>query len=271
MIQLHVTSRMLATWLLFALLPQLAPDAEQFWTASRRGDVATIKSLLAKGVDVNTKFRYDATALHYAAQRGDAELVKLLLDRGADPKARDTYGETPLTWATWKGSTEVIKLLLEKGASDADKALNVAAWFGHAEVVKAILAHGGLKPEALNAALATATSRDKTPVVNLLRQAGAQPAPKSDFQVDPEALKTYAGLYQSRDGREFSFALKDGQLTGGNIFDDPRVWPSIDKVTFRPTGAEGVTIAFELQEGRVVGFTLKQGGQRVAFQKVADK
>ena len=56
---------------------------EQFQDAARKGDAAAVKKLLDEGVDVNTKFRYNATALFYACDHGHLEVVKMLLDRGA--------------------------------------------------------------------------------------------------------------------------------------------------------------------------------------------
>ena len=66
---------------------------------ARKGDAAAVKKLLDEGVDVNTKFRYDRTALSFAADRGHVDVVKVLLERGADINAKDTfYNATPLTW-----------------------------------------------------------------------------------------------------------------------------------------------------------------------------
>src|SRR5436190_5835815 len=74
--------------------------SEAFADAARKGDAAAVKKLLDDGVDVNTKFRYGATALSYACDRGHVDVVKLLLDRGADVNVKDTfYGATPLSWA----------------------------------------------------------------------------------------------------------------------------------------------------------------------------
>src|SRR3954464_2134550 len=86
-----------------AVLAQAPPltKAEQFQDAARKGDAAAVKKLLDEGVDVNTKFRYDATALFYACDHGHVEVVKVLLDRGADMSVKDTfYGFTPLMLAT---------------------------------------------------------------------------------------------------------------------------------------------------------------------------
>jgi ankyrin repeat protein len=57
--------------------------------------------LLDDGIDVNTTFRYGATALSFASDRGNVDVVKLLIDRGADVNVTDTfYKATPLTWAS---------------------------------------------------------------------------------------------------------------------------------------------------------------------------
>ena len=74
--------------------------AEQLQDAARKGDAAAVKKLLDEGVDVNTKFRYNATALFYACDHGHLEVVKVLLDHGADMSIKDTfYGFTPLMLA----------------------------------------------------------------------------------------------------------------------------------------------------------------------------
>ena len=70
----------LAAVLALAQAPPLT-KAEQFQDAARKGDAATVKKLLDEGVDVNTKFRYNATALFYACDHGHLEVVKVLLDK----------------------------------------------------------------------------------------------------------------------------------------------------------------------------------------------
>ena len=82
---------------------QAAPPstkAEELSAAARRGDAAAVRKLLDEGVDPNTKFRYDVTALTYACDHGHLEVVKVLLDHGADVNVKDTfYGSTPLMLA----------------------------------------------------------------------------------------------------------------------------------------------------------------------------
>ena len=122
--------------------------------AARKGDAAAVKKLLDDGVDVNTKFRYDRTAISFAADRGHVEVVKVLLDRGADVTIKDTfYGATALTWAV-------------SPAMDRKPQ--------HTEVVQLLLAHGGFSADALTTALETATREKLTDVVALLEKAGAK-------------------------------------------------------------------------------------------------
>ncbi len=114
----------LTTIVAVAALLQAPPPtkADQLQEAARKGDAATVKKLLDEGVDVNTKFRYDATALFYACDHGHLEVVKVLLDKGADLTIKDTfYGFTPLMLAVSPAQkrrpehTEIAKLLIAKG------------------------------------------------------------------------------------------------------------------------------------------------------------
>src|ERR1700752_420748 len=94
-----------AVLILFAATVAFAQDSkqalnDQLYEAVRKGDLATVTSLLDNGADVNAKFRYGATALFKAAERGHADIVKLLLARGADATVRDTfYQAKAMTWA----------------------------------------------------------------------------------------------------------------------------------------------------------------------------
>ena len=246
-----------------------AQDAkDELFNAARRGDAAAVKSLLDKGVDVNTKFRYGATALSYAADKGHLEVVKLLLERKADPNVKDTfYGATPIIWAAQKGHAKIVEALLERGAEGKDDALAIGASGGHVELVKVVLASGGLKAESLSGALAAAERAKSAEIVELLKKAGAIPPPKADFQVDAETLNSYAGTYKADNGPEFTVALKDGKLLAGPSGQQATLG-AFDKTHFRPLEFDGVSITFNVENGAVTGFTLKQGTNTQVFKKV---
>jgi hypothetical protein len=184
--------------------------------AARKGDLATVRKLLDEGVDVNTKFRYNATALSYAADRGFADIVKLLIERGADVNIRDTfYNATPLTWAAGPAQArtpthaECVRLLLIAGATGAPQALNAALSASDAPMVKAVLEHGKLSATNLTNALETAMAGKKTEIVALLEAAGAKPAPV--VTLTAEQLARYEGTYESPKG-DVVVKIVDGRL-----------------------------------------------------------
>jgi serine/threonine-protein phosphatase 6 regulatory ankyrin repeat subunit B len=113
--------------------------------AVEKGDRASVKALLDKGADVNTKDKSGFsgyTALMLASQKGHTEIVKALLDKGADVNAKDMYGNTALMQASFYGHTEIVKALIDKGAdvNAKDKygetALMWASKKGYAEIVQ---------------------------------------------------------------------------------------------------------------------------------------
>ena len=138
--------------------PAPGDKADALAAAARKGDAAVVKKLLDEGVDVNTKYRYGATALSYACDRGHVEVVKLLIDRGADVLVKDTfYNATPLTWAVSPATGRKPQ---------------------HVDVVRLLLAKGGYDAETLSNALTAATRDEQPEMVALLERAGAKPKPK---------------------------------------------------------------------------------------------
>jgi ankyrin repeat protein len=78
--------------------------------AAERGHVDTVKLLLERGAEVDSKDNDGRTPLSWAARRPEA-VVKLLLERGAELDSKDNYGRTPLSWVGKRRPEAVVKLL----------------------------------------------------------------------------------------------------------------------------------------------------------------
>ncbi len=263
--------------ILLLLLLQLIPLSaqaqnlnEELIVAARKSNVEAVKSLLAKGADVNAKTEYGATPLFYACDRGNAEIVKILLDAGADANIRDKfYGATPVTWAMQRDHAAVVKLLVEKNPQSKEMVMNMAVNQGQVKVSKALLEMGGFKPESLTAYLAVAEKNKHTEIVEALKHAGAKPKPKVDYKVEAETLKIYEGVYKN-DQLEFTFKVKDGKLVGGPAGQELVLIP-VEKHTFEADGAPGVTAVFNVESEKVVSLTVKQPGGQTILKKVEAK
>ena len=83
--------------------------------AVKRGDAATVRTLVAQKVNVNATEPDGTTALHWAADLGDVRTVDLLLKAGAVLKSTNRYGATPFGLATAKGHAAVIERFLQAG------------------------------------------------------------------------------------------------------------------------------------------------------------
>jgi len=249
--------------------------AEELSAAARRGDAAAVKKLLDEGVDPNTKFRYNVTALTYACDHGHLEVVKVLLDHGADMNVKDTFYEsTPLMLAIRPAQrkrpehTEIAKLLIAKGAQGKDQALASAVSDGDTALVKVILDSGGVPAATLSDALENARAKNKTEVVTMLEQAGAKPY--DDFKIDEAQLARYAGSYQGPSGLPLVFTVAGSRLTGGPP-GQKFVLSAIDATKFRVIGAPGITITFQVADGKVTGLSLTQGNNTTPFTRLAEK
>jgi ankyrin repeat protein len=241
---------------------------DEFWEAVRKGDLAAVTALLDKGADVNAKFRYGATALFKAAERGHTEIVKLLLARGADVTVKDTfYNATAMTWAVSNGHVEIVRALLEKDSSSAGEVLMTGVREGNTALVEVALAKGGVKAETLTAALAAAMNdKEKAPIAEMLRKAGAVPP----LEIDAATLQTYVGRYKNEQGVELSLTTKDGKLLLTPPGQPPFPLMAIDKTTFRPTAFEGLVLTVNIEAGRAASLSVKQGATTTVFKRVEE-
>ena len=176
---------------------------------ARTGEAAAVRSLLARGANVNAKEPgHDQTALMWAAAQSHPEVVSALLARGADVHARSREfaqtvtsevtqragreelnytvprgGSTALLFAARSGDEESARLLVAAGANindalpDGASALVVAAHSGHSRVAALLLDKGADANAAAvgYTALHAAVLRSDLDLVKALLMHGADP------------------------------------------------------------------------------------------------
>ena len=176
----------LATVLLAGAVP--AADSPLL-DATKRGDEAAVRSLLAEGADPNVAQGDGLTALHLAAQAGNLEIAELLLVGGAKVEAQTRIGGyTALHVASQGAHGAVVSVLLAAGANTGAVTtttgvtpLHLAAKAMDGEdAVKALLEHGApvnaQESSAGQTALMFAASHGRTASVRELLSHGADPA-----------------------------------------------------------------------------------------------
>jgi len=126
--------------------------------ATRQGDVATVKALLAEGVPAGFIEASGWTALRWAAAEGKEDVLALLLEHGAmedelsgGPSTEEgNGGGTSLHWAAFRGHVGCVwRLLTCKPAPDAkaldpeyNTPLHLAAASGYLLVIQTLLSYG---------------------------------------------------------------------------------------------------------------------------------
>lgn len=193
--------------LTLALAPALAMAGvnDDFIEAAKRSDLAAVKSLLARGANINARENVGLTAsigasgqlnsdkangnvgytaLIIASENGDKEIVQFLLAKGAAVNTVEgIFGDTALIKAAWANQKEVVQMLLAKGAVvnarayNGNTALMGAAASGDKEVVQLLLAKGAsvnLKGKDGKTALTHAVESDQKDVADFLRAHGAK-------------------------------------------------------------------------------------------------
>jgi hypothetical protein len=159
------------------------------------------------------------------------------------------------------------------GQPTAFAVLMSAVHRGDSEGVRAALDRGGIHPEALTAALAAtsthnkeASDTQKADIRDLLEKAGAVPPP----QLDTGVLQAYTGKYKSDRGMKVEIKLEDGRLIAVPSGQQPISLIAVRETIFRPIAFEGVSVIFNVQSGKVVGFSLKDGSSATELKRVED-
>jgi Ankyrin repeats (3 copies) len=255
--------RLIALLVFASALAVLGGDANQdLLSASRAGDLATVKAAVENGAAIETKTAYGQTPLYLAAMNGHEEVVRFLLDKGASSDVQDTfYKASMLGFVLDRKHWEVAKLLIGK-SKKPDAALGDVAGAGRADLVEAVLARGKPSQASLDQAYENALDTKQAEVAGLLKKAGAHdPAPA--VAVDAAVLASYAGTYKSdqlpvevkvsaREGKLFLQAVGQPELATKAL--------SVTRFAFAPA-------QIEVEFDSPASFTLKQGGGTFKFKK----
>lgn len=126
-----------------------SPDARELHAAliqaARRGERATVQTLLAQGASVQATDASGVTALIAAAYGNHVEVARVLIQAGADVNVQDNTKQSAFLIATSEGYVELLKLTLQAGAdvhrtdSYDGTGLIRAADRGHVEVIRELL------------------------------------------------------------------------------------------------------------------------------------
>ena len=131
--------------------------------AIEKGNLDTVRELLAGQVPLDTKDQFGATPLHIATANGNFTAVQLLLKAGAKPDAVNFGKQTALHFAALNGNETIALELIKAGAEvnpvdDEDwTPLDCAFWEGKGiiytklkakrKVAELLLKHGGKEGE----------------------------------------------------------------------------------------------------------------------------
>lgn len=198
-----------ALWLAAGCLFAADEAGEQLLAATRKGDLAAMKTLLDKGADVNVKTRYGSTPLFFACDRGHLEAARLLIDRGANLNVKDTfYNATALSWAMSKKHDGIVLLLIERGVDLTDAFLQ-SVESNDEKLFQLAMEKGKLTGPALDSALLAAKFYKRDAMVAALLGKSAH---DMEVKVPAEELPAFAGKYAEGD-MIIQFGAKDGKLS----------------------------------------------------------
>jgi ankyrin repeat protein len=183
------------TWMAIGLLTATAGISvaaagdPQLVDAVKKGDVAAVRTLLAKKADVNAAGADTSTPLHWAVEANNLEIANLLIAAGANVNAATRYKITPLSLACENGNAALIERLLQAGvepnstSEEGQTALMTASLNGRVDAIKALLTHGAkvnaTEPYKGQTALMWAAGEGNADAAALLVEFGADVKAKS--------------------------------------------------------------------------------------------
>lgn len=157
-----------------------AGSFDDFFRAVRSDDAGSVKDLLKRGFDPNTRDAQGQTGLLIALREPSPKVIQALLDAPAtNVELRNAKDESPLMMAALKGQQELVSRLIARDA-DINKPgwtpLHYAATNGHVAVMKQLLdQHAFIDAQSPNGTtpLMMAAMYGSTTAVQLLLDEGA--------------------------------------------------------------------------------------------------
>jgi ankyrin repeat protein len=160
-------------------LPARADLLEDFIIAVNNDRVATVRELLAKGIDPDSVGSSGEPVLVMAARHNFSAVVEALLAAKANVNAKSTFGDTAIMAAAFGGHLDLVKTLRTRGAGIDGPGwtpLIYAAAGGHDAIVTYLLGEGAdinaASPNGTTA-LMMAAREGKGPTATLLLAKGA--------------------------------------------------------------------------------------------------
>ena len=96
--------------------PLAPPEASDLFTAATNGDVQSIATILAQGLNVNSANAEQETALHMATAHGHYSAVIYLINHGANIHARTIKNWIPLHHAVRFQHPNIVNYLIQRGS-----------------------------------------------------------------------------------------------------------------------------------------------------------
>lgn len=116
--------------------------------AAANDDMAGIRDILSKGINIDAKDKSGRTALLVATQGNKVNAAKALIEAGANVNAKDNINDSPYLYAGARGHLEILRMTLSHGADlrstnrYGGTALIPASERGHVETVRTLLQAG---------------------------------------------------------------------------------------------------------------------------------
>ncbi len=106
---------------------------------AREGRAEELAEFVERGLPVDVQDEEGNSLLMLAAYRGQVGTVRRLIALGADVDLRNARGQSPIAGALFKGEDEVVGLLLNAGAdidAGTPSARQTAEMFGRADLLE---------------------------------------------------------------------------------------------------------------------------------------